>query len=68
MASDIDDIFGAPPRKAEAPHVLGQSLEALSVRELEERIELLAKEMERLEQAKKLKLSSLQAASAFFKI
>lgn len=67
MASDTDDIFGAPPRKAPSSHVIGQNLDDLSVRELDERIAALLAEVTRLEQARAAKQASLSAAAAFFK-
>ena len=60
-----DDIFAAPKKKP--VHELGQPLDALSVHELDERIELLREEIGRLESAKASKSASAAAAAAFFK-
>lgn len=64
--SDEDTVFGAPVRKA-AQHDIGQKLDALSVAELAERIEMLKEEIARLAAARQAKLASAQAADAFFK-
>jgi len=61
-----DDLFGSP-RKAPATHEIGQTIDALSVHELEERIELLKAEIARLEAAIKARQATKDAASAFFK-
>ncbi|WP_036259455.1 DUF1192 domain-containing protein [Methylocapsa aurea] len=68
MASDNEDIFGAPPRKAAASHEIGQALDDLSVQELDERIAGLQAEIARLEEARKVKQGILSAAAAFFKV
>ena len=65
--SDEDSVFGAPVRKAPAHHEIGQKLDALSVAELAERIEMLQQEIARLEAARGAKLASAAAANAFFK-
>jgi uncharacterized small protein (DUF1192 family) len=67
MADDNDDIFGALPRKAISLHEMGQRLDDLSVQELGERISALQAEIARLEEARRLKQASLNAAAAFFK-
>src|ERR1700730_6100516 len=36
LAGDNDEIFGAPPRKAASSHEIGQSLDDLSVHEIDE--------------------------------
>jgi uncharacterized small protein (DUF1192 family) len=66
MAGDNDEIFGAPPRKAASSHEIGQSLDDLSVQEIDERITALRAEITRLE-ARRAKQASLSAAAAFFK-
>lgn len=48
-------------------HEIGQDLSLLSVHELDERIALLRREIERLEEARSRKEASKAAASAFFK-
>ena len=65
--SDEDTVFGAPVRKAPAHHEIGQKLDALSVAELAERVEILKQEIARLEAARNAKLASADAANAFFK-
>ena len=77
LAGDNDEIFGAPPRKAASSHEIGQSLDDLSVQEINERITALRAEINeritalraeitRLE-ARRAKQASLSAAAAFFK-
>ena len=66
MANFNDDPFGDIPKKA-ASHEIGQNLDALSVHELEERIEILKSEIIRLEQKKHAKQVSKSAADSFFK-
>jgi uncharacterized small protein (DUF1192 family) len=68
MATDDEDAFGAPPRKAVSSHEIGQNLDDLSVQELDERIAALQAEIVRLEQARKAKQASLGAAAAIFKV
>jgi uncharacterized small protein (DUF1192 family) len=63
---DETDPFGAPPKKKVA-HELGQALDTLSVHELDERVELLRREITRLEAARAAKQASLAAAAAAFK-
>ena len=65
--SDDDSVFGAPARKPATHHDIGQKLEALSVAELGERMEILQAEIERLEAARRAKLASAEAANSFFK-
>jgi uncharacterized small protein (DUF1192 family) len=67
MAGDHDEIFGAPPRKEVSAHGIGQSLDDLSVQEIDERITALQAEITRLEDARRAKQASLSAAAAFFK-
>lgn len=62
----LDDDPLAPPPKKPA-HEIGQSLDALSVDELDERIGLLRAEIERLQRARDAKAASRAAAAAFFK-
>jgi uncharacterized small protein (DUF1192 family) len=66
LAGDNDEIFGAPPRKAASSYEIGQSLDDLSVQEIDERITALRAEITRLE-ARRAKQASLSAAAAFFK-
>jgi uncharacterized small protein (DUF1192 family) len=68
MARDNDEVFGAPPRKVASSHEIGQSLDDLSVHEIDERITILQAEITRLEEAKRAKEASASAAAAFFKL
>ena len=68
MVGDNDEIFGAPPRKPASSHEIGQSLDDLSVQELNERIAAFKAEIVRLEEALSVKQASLSAAAAFFKL
>ena len=65
--SDEDNVFGASVRKAPTHHDIGQKLDALSLAELAERIDMLKQEIARLEVARGAKLASAEAANAFFK-
>jgi uncharacterized small protein (DUF1192 family) len=62
------DPFADEPRRIVSGHEIGQDLSMLSVNELEERVEMLEREVARLKEAKAKKESSLAAASAFFKL
>jgi uncharacterized small protein (DUF1192 family) len=66
LFDDEADPFGKP-RKAPVHHEIGQLLDALSVDELTERIEILKAEIARLDEVRGRKLASRQAADAFFK-
>jgi uncharacterized small protein (DUF1192 family) len=63
----FDPFLEEKPRPKPAAHEVGQDLAALSVGELEERIEILEREIGRLKDAKARKEASRTAASAFFK-
>lgn len=63
MAAEDDDN---KPRK-KISHEVGQDLSALSVGDVEERIALLAAEIERLKADAAKKRASRDAANAFFK-
>ena len=63
----FDPFAEERPRPAITVHDLGQDLATLSVAELEERIELLEREIERLREATARKEASRAAASAFFR-
>jgi uncharacterized small protein (DUF1192 family) len=67
MNAGDDGIFGAPPRRI-LSHEIGQSLDDLSIHQIEERIALLEAEIVRLKDARTVKQASLGAAAAFFKI
>ena len=60
VASDEDG-----PRRA-SPHRLGEKLDDLSVHEFDERIAALRAEIERLEDAKRLKQAALDSAGSVF--
>ena len=62
----FDPFLEEKPRP-KLTHELGQDLSLLSVSELDERIEILAREIERLKEARGRKEASRTAASAFFK-
>lgn len=62
MTSDAEN---APPKKVN--HEVGQDLSLLSVDEVRDRIELLRKEIERLQTSVNLKQASREAADRFFK-
>jgi uncharacterized small protein (DUF1192 family) len=63
---DDDGVFGAPP-KAKPTHEIGQNIDALSVHELVDKIELLKAEIVRLEAAIKAREATKNAAGAAFK-
>ncbi len=63
---DEADPFGAPPTK-KPTHEIGQSLDALSVHELEERVRMLREEIVRLETARDAKVASRSAADSVFR-
>jgi uncharacterized small protein (DUF1192 family) len=67
MAADEEDaVFGAKKPKP-AAHVIGENVDALSAPELEERIALCRREIERLSAAKSAREATRAAADAFFK-
>lgn len=66
MAVSDEELFGKPPKKP-AAHEIGAPLDALSVGELGERIELLRAEIARVEAMRVSKDASKQAADAFFR-
>ncbi len=64
-------MFGEPeerPRAKPAIHEIGQDLSALSIDELQERIEALRAEIERLDAARRAKAASRLAAAQAFKL
>jgi uncharacterized small protein (DUF1192 family) len=63
----FDPFLEEKPRVTPAAHEVGQDLSTLSVSELDERIEILDREIERLKEARARKEASRNAASAFFK-
>ena len=65
--SDEEMTLGLTPRRAAPAHELGQPLDALSLRELEERVALMRAEIARLESAAQAKRASKNAADAFFR-
>ncbi len=62
------DPFADEPRKIVSTHEIGQDLSMLSIAELDERVDVLEREIARLKEARAKKESSLAAASAFFKL
>ena len=62
------DPFADEPRRLVSGHEIGQDLSMLSIDELDERAEMLEREITRLKDARAKKESSLAAASAFFKL
>jgi uncharacterized small protein (DUF1192 family) len=48
-------------------HTIGQDLSALSIDELQERVEMLSREIDRLQEARLQKQASKSAADSFFK-
>jgi uncharacterized small protein (DUF1192 family) len=63
----FDPFLEEKPLLRPAGHELGQDLSTLSVSELDERIDLLAREIERMKKARADKEATRNAASAFFK-
>jgi uncharacterized small protein (DUF1192 family) len=62
------DPFADEPRRIISGHEIGQDLSMLSIDELDERVEILEREIARLKDARAKKESSLAEASAFFKL
>ena len=62
------DHFADEPRPILSGHEIGQDLSMLSIDELDERVEMLEREIARLKEVRAKKESSLAAASAIFKI
>ena len=61
-----EDEFGYRPKKVVA-HEIGSDLASLSEHELDERIELMTREIERLREEKSRKAASRDAAASFFR-
>ncbi|OAS20876.1 DUF1192 domain-containing protein [Methylobacterium platani] len=61
----FDDAENRP--RPQASHQIGQDLSALSVSDLDERIEALRREIARLEEDRRRKQASQEAARAAFK-
>lgn len=60
-------MFDDEPQKKPVSHEVGQDLSALSIEELEKRVELLKEEINRLEDASATKRASMSSAESFFK-
>ena len=60
-------MFDDEPQKKLVSHEIGQDLSALSIEELEKRVELLKDEILRLEDAGAMKRASMSSAESFFK-
>lgn len=63
-----DDPFGEDRPRPTAVHVVGEDLAALSVADLDERVELLEAEIARLKADRARKEGSRAAAAAAFKL
>jgi uncharacterized small protein (DUF1192 family) len=63
----FDPFLEEKPLLKPTAHEVGQDLSTLSVSELDERVEILEREIERLKEARSRKEASRNAASAFFK-
>jgi uncharacterized small protein (DUF1192 family) len=63
----LDPFLEEKPILRPVVHEVGEDLSTLSLADLDERIELLEREIERLKEAKAKKEASRAAASAFFK-
>ena len=63
----LDPFLEEKPPVKPAVHAVGEDLSTFSVSELDERIEILEREIERLKEARAAKEASRMAASAFFK-
>jgi uncharacterized small protein (DUF1192 family) len=63
----IDSLADEKPRPKPPAHDMGQDLSTLSIADLDERIALLEREIERLREARARKEASKAAASAFFR-
>ena len=61
------DVSEEKPRPKPPAHEVGQDLSTLSLAELDERIAILEREIERLQEARTRKEASKLAADAFFK-
>jgi uncharacterized small protein (DUF1192 family) len=64
----FDPFAEEQPRQSLAGHEVGEELSMLSIEEIDERIELLEREIGRLKEARTRKEASRTAASAFFKL
>ena len=62
------DPFADEPRRVASAHEIGQDLSMLSIDELDERVEILEREIARIKETRAGKENSRAAASAFFKI
>jgi uncharacterized small protein (DUF1192 family) len=62
------DPFADEPREILTGHEIGQDLSMMSIDEIDERVEMLEREIARLKEARAAKESSRAAASAFFKL
>jgi uncharacterized small protein (DUF1192 family) len=68
MIKEEDDPLALSARKLMPAYEVGQALDDLSLEELGARIEILHREIERLEQARQAKEASRAVAAGFFKI
>lgn len=68
MIKEDDEPLAFSARKLIAAYVVGQPLEDLSLEELGARIEILHREIDRLEEARRAKEASRAVAASLFKI
>jgi uncharacterized small protein (DUF1192 family) len=66
-AMALDPFLDEKPKLVPLVHQIGQDLSTFSVAELDERIEVLEREIERLQEARARKEASKAAADAFFR-
>jgi uncharacterized small protein (DUF1192 family) len=64
----LDPFADELPRRKPDRHEVGQDLSKLSIEEIDERVELLEREIRRLKEARARKEDTRAAASAFFKL
>lgn len=62
------DPFADEPREIASGHAIGQDLSLLSIDEIDERVEMLEREIARLKEARRAKENSRAEASAFFRL
>jgi uncharacterized small protein (DUF1192 family) len=68
MITEDDDPLALSVRKVLGAHQIGQAIDDLSLEEISDRIEILHREIARLEKMRQAKEASRSAAAAFFKI
>lgn len=68
MITEDGDPLTLSVRKVIAAHQIGQAIDDLSLEEISDRIEILHREISRLEQMRQAKEASRAVAAAFFKV